>query len=59
MYRSLLQLNSSNYNYYLKILEAHGFKNLTVENKLSEEDQLKIKEILSKYEKNLPKASAH
>jgi len=55
----LLQLNSSNYNYYLQILEGHGLKDLSITNKLSESDQAKVKEILEKYEKVLPKASAH
>lgn len=58
-YRELLQLNSSNYKYYIKILEAHGFTNHSLLNKLSEQDQEKVKEIFATYEKNLPKATAH
>lgn len=49
-------MNSSNYNYYYLILQAHG---INVTNKLSEDDQKKANEILETYEKNLPRATAH
>ena len=61
VYRELLQLNSSNYNYYYQILQAHGIDipKSIVTHKLSDDDQKKSKEILETYEKNLPKATAH
>lgn len=51
-------LNNSNFRYYFKILEAHGFvysKDATY----SPEDQAKVLSILEGYEEKLPRASAH
>jgi tetratricopeptide (TPR) repeat protein len=54
----LLMLNNSNFNYYFKILEAHGF--LYVKDKAySPEDQAKIQEILEGYGAKMPRSNAH
>lgn len=48
---NLLQMNSSNYNYYIQILEAHGIaKPIQNPFSLSTEDSQKAKEVLEKYE---------
>ncbi len=56
IYRELLQINSSNQRYYYDILRVHSF---TKKNGYTAEEEAKIDEILSNYEKNLPKATAH
>jgi hypothetical protein len=54
----LLMLNSSNFSYYFKILEAHGF--LYIKDKsYTIEEQTKINEILEGYGAKMPKANAH
>ena len=45
-YEELLQLNSSNYAYYYRILEAQG---VPIASKLSEEEQSKALEVLEGY----------
>jgi hypothetical protein len=55
-HRELLQINSSNSKYYYEILKVHGF---TKKSGYSAEEEAKIDEILSGYQKNLPKATAH
>jgi hypothetical protein len=50
-------LNSSNYSYYIKILEAHGIRKGP--QPLSSEHQEKVKEVLEYYETKLPKSTAH
>jgi hypothetical protein len=51
-------LNSSNFNYYFKALEVHGFE-YSKNKKFSDEEQLKILHILEQYEEKLPRANAH
>lgn len=50
-------MNSSNYSYYFKILEAHGIKKGT--QPLPLDHQNKVKEVLDYYQSKLPKATAH
>jgi hypothetical protein len=55
---NLLMLNNSNFNYYFKILEAHGF--LYVKDKsYTPEEQAKIQEILEGYGTKMPRANVH
>lgn len=51
----LLQLNSSNLRYYYDILRLFGYSGST----FTPEQQTKIEQIISVYEKNLPKSTAH
>jgi endoglucanase Acf2 len=51
-----MQINSSNSRYYYDILKVHGF---TKKSGYTAEEEAKIDEILTGYEKNLPKATAH
>ena len=57
-WEELLQLNSSNVKYYYEILKLHGF-DVSKTTTFTEEEQGKIEQIMSEYEKNLPKATAH
>jgi peptide alpha-N-acetyltransferase len=54
----LLQLNSSNLNYYTQILRVHGFSK-PAGSIYTDEEQAKIEEIMAEYQKNLPRATAH
>ena len=51
-----MQLNSSNLNYYIEILKVHGIDPAKV---LSDEEEKRVEEIMSTYEQNLPRATAH
>ena len=52
-----MQLNSSNLNYYIEILKVHGIDPAKVV--LSDEEEKRVEEIMSTYEQNLPRATAH
>jgi len=51
-------MNSSNQKYYYEILKLHGF-DAKASQKFSEAEEAKIEEILTGYEKNLPKSTTH